>query len=77
MYEFIKRLNNQLKDKTIENIVLINKRTFMFLFANKEEKLIVSLNHLNPSIYFVDKIPFLLRLNRLFLIFLEKKLKGV
>ncbi len=76
MNELLKAINQDLKDKTIDNIILINKRTFMFLFNEEEKKFIVSLNHLDPNIYLLDKTEFYSSFESNLLDNLRKEIKG-
>lgn len=64
-----------LLDKKIENIVLINKRTFMFLFNEAKTRLIISLNHHEPNIYLINKDDFYASFESPFLDSLKRDIK--
>ncbi len=77
MNSSLSNIKNIVTNKEIENVILVNKRTFIFLFKDLEKRLVISLNHLDPNIYLLDKLDFYTSFESEFLNSLKNKIKGL
>ena len=77
MNNSLNNIKNIVINKEIENVILVNKRTFIFLFKDLEKRLVISLNHLDPNIYLLDKADFYTSFESEFLNTLRGKIKGL
>lgn len=68
----INRINRELKEKEIQNCVLLNSETLLLVFENKKEKLVISLNKTDPLIYLSLTKDFKTSFSNTFLLRLKK-----